>query len=374
MCFITLICRINAKGKFKERELMIKTKAINLSFILAAATLLIAVILPAVRVEALSSSSLLLSDPRPSQTSNYTFSTSGLTTATTINCMQLDIGTSSDGSGDAGLDLSGISLVSQTIPSSGTWADASVDGTTDQLRATSAGGATPNATGNVVWGGIVNGATAGTTYYGVFETFSNTDCSTGGPVDSATVAFIYKDGELVQLTVDPTLTFTCAGVASGQPINGATTNTTSVGSGIDFGNITSATKGVSAHDLQVSTNATGGYTLYTRHTGALSNGTDNIDWSGGGSNASPTSFPAAGTEAWGYTTDDNALLTGTADRFTSPANQWAKFETSNEIVGDSASATSGTETTRVGHQVGISATTPAGTYQTTVVYTVASTY
>ena len=348
---------------------MIKTQNFRTISLVAVVGLILALLLPIVQVSALSSSSLLLGDPRPSQTSTYTFSTSGLDTGTTINCIQLDIGTATDGTGDVGLDLSSITLDSHTMVANASWADASVDGTTDQLRATFATGETPASSGNIVWGGIVNGATEGTTYYGVFETFSNTDCSTGGPVDSATIAFTYKGGELVQLTIDPTLVFTCVGVTSSQAVNGATTTVASTASGIDHSNnVTFTTNGISAHDLSVDTNASGGYTVYIRHTGQLTNGSDTIA-NHTGTNAAPTTFPAAGTEAWGYTTED-ATLSPTADRFTSAGgNKWAGFTTSNEeVVTDSATDV------RVGHQVGVAATTPAGTYQTTIIYTVAAVF
>ncbi len=356
---------------------MSKTKLIfRQNAFIAALLLVAAILLPAIQVGALTTSSLTLSDPRTSQTSEYTFASSGFTTATTINCIQLDIGTASDGSGDVGLDLSGIALGTDTISSGGSWADASVDGATDQLRATSAGGATPNSSGSITWTGIVNGATEGATYYGVFETFANTDCSTGGSIDSVTVAFTYTDGELVQLTIDPTLTFTLSDVASGQPVNGVNTTIGSTATGINHGNaVTFGANGISAHDLNVTTNAPGGYTVYIRHTGQLSNGTDDIDnLTGGATNAVPTLFTAAGTEGWGYTTEDNDLAGGTGDRFTNPGNYYAPFDTSNEPVVDNTNAVPGGETVRVGHQVGIASTTPFGTYQTTIIYTVASTY
>jgi hypothetical protein len=250
-----------------------------------------------------------------------------------------------------------------------------VDGTTDQLRATSAGGATPNASGNIVWNNVTNGSTADTTYFGVFSTYSNIDCSTGGPVDTAVVTLIFKNGSLVSLTIDPTLTFTVAGVTTGATVNGVTTTITTTPTAVNFLNsVSSSTNGVSAHDLTAGTNATGGYSVYIRHTGLLTNGaSDTIDnWTG--TNAVPTAFTAPGTEAWGYTTDDGALLSGTANRFTNGGDRWAGFSnTTNELVGDNAGPIA-SDTTRVGHQVAVDASTEAGTYQTTIIYTAASIY
>ncbi|MCA9332673.1 hypothetical protein KDA00_02255 [Candidatus Saccharibacteria bacterium] len=342
-------------------------------YVFLVAMLMTAIIGPVVSAATLSSPSLLLGDPRPSTSSSYTFSGSGFTTATTIRCIDVILNTQADGGGSAptGITTTSSTLSSSSLITAGSW---SVDnGSNGRLRITIAGGETPAASGNVVWGNITNGSTVATTYFALFTSYTDASCTGGNEVDQATAAFIYKDGELIQLTIDPTLTFTCSGVAASQSVNGATTNVTSTASGVNYqNNVTSSTNGISAHDLNVSTNATNGYTVYIRHTGQLTNGSDTIA-NHTGTNAAPTSFPAAGTEAWGYTTEDSTL-DPTADRFTNPGNLWAGFTTSNEIVINNTGATSGTETTRVGHQVGVSTTTPAGTYQTTVIYTVASTY
>jgi hypothetical protein len=351
---------------------MFLNKFIRITASVAAAALLMAVIIPAFKVDALSTSSLRLSDSRPNATGvNYAFTSSGFNTSTTINCIQLDIGTAVNGTGDAGLTIGGATLVSNTITGSG-WTVGAVEGT-DQLRATNGTGSAPSASGSIEWGGIVNGATPDVTYFGLFQTFSNVDCTSGGPIDSVVVTLIFKSGSLVSLTIDPTLTFTVAGVASSQTINGIATTITTTSTAVNFLNaVTASSNGVSAHDLTASTNATGGYSLYIRHTGLLTSGANTIDnWTG--TNSTPTAFPAAGTEAWGYTTNDSTLNSGTPARFTTGPS-WAGFsDTTNELVGDS-SGPIGTTTTRVGHQVGVSASTEAGTYQTTIIYTAASIY
>jgi len=317
----------------------------------------------------LGTASLTLSDPRPGQTATYTAQASGFSTGTNINCIQLDIGTASDGTGDAGLDLSGVTLDSHTVVS-GAWAVASVDGTTDQLRATLAAGEAPAASGNIVWGGVVNGATEGTTYFGVLNTYANVDCATGGPVDTAILTFVYKAGELVSVTIDPSLTFTCAAVASGIevfPVGAASATTTvaSTAAGIDHGNsVNSTTNGISAHDLSTATNASNGFNVYVRHTGSLTNGS--LDTIAEGGLTSATSVPA-GTEAWAWSSDDSDLsLNG------SGSGLWNSFTTTNALIASEAGVASSTD--RVGHQVAVAGTTPAGTYTTTIIYTAVATY
>lgn len=222
---------------------------------------------------------------------------------------------------------------------------------------------------------ITNGSTANDDYYVLFSTYNNTDCSTS-PVDSVTVGFVYTDGQAVSVTVAGSLSFSVAGVTGNgsAAVNGATiTNglaTTSTT--IPFGTVTSSTNKVAAQDVTVSTNSGNGYTVYTRYTGQLTAGSNTID-NHSGTNASPSTFSAAGTEAFGYTTED-ATLTGTADRFTSSGgNKWAAFSTTNaELIYNAAAVSS--QTTRVGFQVGIASTTEPGSYTSTVVYTAVPVY
>lgn len=316
----------------------------------------------------LTSASLELSDPRTGETADYTVTASGFTTGTSIQCIEVALNDQADGGGSvpSAIDTQSSTLDSSSLITAGSWA---VDNTTNgTLAITNGSGENPNASGNIVWGAVVNGDTEATTYYAIMTTYTDSSCTGGNEVDSVTVAFVYRDGELVTLTIEPTLTFACNGVAASQTVNGATTSVLSDASGIDFGNtVTSSTNGVSAHDLQVTTNATGGYNVYIRHSGDLENAATDTITAHTGTNATPSAFPAAGTEAWGYTTEDGDL-----SQF--GANEWAGFTTNNETVMTNASATAGSETTRVGQQVGIAATTESGTYQTTIVYTIVATY
>ena len=69
--------------------------------VLTAAAMIMLTILPAIRVDALSSSSLTLSDSRPSQTGvTYTFDTSSVT-ATSAQCFELILNDQADGAGTA---------------------------------------------------------------------------------------------------------------------------------------------------------------------------------------------------------------------------------------------------------------------------------
>lgn len=358
-----------------------QTKSRLLSYLLVA-SLLMPFFSAAAQAAILTAASVTLSDPRTTETSDYTIAAGGFTTGTTIRCIEVDLDTQADG---AGANPNAITTTSSTLDSSslitvGSWSVS--NSTNGTLRITSIGGENPNAAGNVVWGGVTNGDTEGTTYYAILTTYTDAGCTGGNEVDTVSMAYIYKDGELVQLTINPTLAFSCIAVASGEDVQptsnpgGTDTTVASGASGIDHGStVTASTNGISAHDLQVTTNASGGYVIYLRHTQQLTNAASDTIANHTGTNGSPTAFSGAGTESWGYTTDDSSLTGGTANRFTNGGEFWAGFTSSNEPVVDNTAATPGAgETTRVGHQVGIANTTPAGTYQTTLVYTIVATY
>jgi hypothetical protein len=321
----------------------------------------------------LTNASLALSDARISQSSTYTATVSGLSTGQTIGCIEVDLGTAADGTGSvSGLSTASSTLSSQSFTSTGTWTVSNAQSAGHQLRATNATPVAPQSgSQTIVFGAVTNGNTANTSYFAVIRTFTSNTCAT--PSDTVTVQFVYTDGQQVSATVDPTLTFALAGVASTGTVNGATTNVTATTSTIPFGTITTGANKIAAQDLTVTTNAGNGYTIYTRYTGALTFGGFTISDLAGATNAAPVAFSAAGTEGFGYTTND-ATLAGTADRFTSSGgNKWAAFTTSNaEVAFNATGATS--QTTRVGIQSGISATTEPGTYNTTVIYTATPIY
>lgn len=348
------------------------TKALHYLSALVLASSAYMVTTVSVNAATLTSASLSIEDPRPSQTGiDYDFQASGVTTSA-IQCIKMVFATTATGTTvPTGMDTTGAALDATTdyVPTPASWSvDATTNGTVEITFGT---GETPASAGgrNVVLTGIDNGSTAEAGYFLQVDTYNNTDCSTS-PVDSVDVQFIFTNGQTVSLTVDPTLTFSVGTVAGSQTVNGATTTEASTTSTIPFGIVTTGSNEVVAQDLTVSTNSSNGYTVYLRYTGQLSNGADNIT-NHSGTNASPSSFSSAGTEAFGYTTDDSTLGTGTADRFDS--NLWAAPTTTNTEVAYSSGAVS-SETTRVGYQVGIDGNTPAGTYQSTVIYTATPVY
>lgn len=322
----------------------------------------------------LTTASLTLGDPRPSQTVvGYDFKASNVTTST-IKCIQWKFTVNADGTGGVptGMDttVGAVAFDSANSNYLASWAGWTLDKTTQgTLKLTEATGGTPASSSarTVAYDGITNGSTTDDDFFLTFSTYNNVDCSTS-PVDSVTAAYIYTNGQAVSLTVDPSLAFTITGKSSGSSCNSATTNQTTTATTIPLGTPTTSTNRIAAQDLNVTTNAGNGYTVFTRYTAQPTSGSNTIS-DHTGTNASPTAFSAAGTESFGYTTNDATLGTGTADRFTSAGgNKWAQFTTANLEIAYSAAAVSN-ETTCAGYQVGINGTTEAGTYTTTVIFT-----
>lgn len=356
---------METKYTFKKSGLHIGI-ALIVAFILALSMSQIA------KAATLTGAALQLGDSRPSETGSYTLTADGFTTGSTIGCIEVDLGASNDGTGAIpGIDTSSSTFGSQTITATGTWTVDNSQSADHILRLTNATPVAPQSgIQTAVWNGVVNGNTADTGYYAVFTTYATSSCTT--PVDTTTVQFIYTEGQTVTANIDPTLTFTVDGTASGTTCNGAASNVNTTSTAIPFGTPTPSENRIGVQNLTVTTNAGNGYTVYTRYTGQLASGANTIaDHTG--TNAAPTAFPAPGTEAYGYTTNDSSLGTGTADRFTNPSNSWAAETTSNEEVAYNAAAINN-QTTCVGHQIGVSGTTSAGDYSTTVIYTATPVY
>jgi DNA-binding beta-propeller fold protein YncE len=168
----------------------------------------------------------------------------------------------------------------------------------------------------------------------------------------------------VNVDVLPSLSFTVAGYNSGTCNSATITDTTSTSTAMNL-RPTSGTNAIAGQTLTVASNSANGYSLFTRYSGTLSFGSKTIaDISS--DNATPAVFSSAGTPGFGYTTDH--ALSGTSTRFQS--NKWAKFTTSNDQIAYSATALSSSDVTHLCVQAGISSSTAAGVYTTTIVHTV----
>ena len=340
----------------------------------------------------LTSASVALSDPTPSDTSSYSFTGSSVDTTTAILCVKVVWSTTASGdtaptgfSGASGsVDAAGSNLIGSSATG---WSLAKSDGASSTGQnniykyTNSASGFTPASASARTFAltGLTNSSTADTNFFFKINTYANTDCVTG-PIDNSTVQFINTSGSTLSLSVDPSLSFSVNSMGQSASCDSATTTQASTATTIPFGTVNSSANGIVCQDLQAATNAVHGYTIYLRYTAKPTSGTDQIADLGGGTpvpNSAPTAFTAAGTESYGYSTDDATLGTGTPDRFTnydSLGHQgWAAASTTNAEIGyESAGVT--TTDYHIAHQVGIASTTNPGAYSTTVIYTCTPVY
>lgn len=312
---------------------------------------------------ALGGGSVTLSDSQPSGSSvSYTIDFSNVTNSA-VKCIRVEFDAEADGSGakPTGMNITSAALggTSDYIPTPASWTPSN-NNTTGVIEITYASGETPASADNrtIVLTGITNGSVVDTGYYALVNTYNNTDCSSDA-VDSGVATFIYTSGQAVSLTVDPSISFALSAVAVGQSVNGTDVTVETTTSTIPFSTVTDTANAVAAHIATVSTNASNGYFLYARYTGKPTYDTNDID-DHSGSHASP-SVMSAGTEAFGYTTEDT-------DYSDFQTNKYAAFTDTNAEVAKSTTAVSN-DATKIGYQVGVSGNTKAGTYVTTVILT-----
>jgi hypothetical protein len=328
----------------------------------------------------LTGASVAVSDPRPSSAANYTFTGSSVTTGApgTIKCIKMLFSDTAAGTTvPTGMTTTGGGVVFDTavsnyMPTPAAWTFThAVNGT---LTLTNAGGEIPasSAARKVAINGITNPSAADTKYWLKINTYNNTDCASS-PVDNGVVLFILTNASTLSLSVDDTLSFSVNAVGSGQGCDGTTTTAASTATTIPFGTVSAASNAVVCQDLTAATNATNGYTIYARYTSKPTNALAQTITDHTGTNTAPSAFSGTGTEAYGYTTNDATLGTGTANRFISPTQQWAAMTNANSELAYEPSGVT-TTTYRVGHQVGVSLTTRPGTYTTTIIYTCTPVY
>jgi len=321
---------------------------------------------------ALTAASVTLSDSRPSQASvTYTigFTFPG---TTAISCIEAKFTTTATGS-TVPTAMTTTSAAKGTMSGGGltsaSWVttDVATNGTVRLKHATTeASTATAFSLG---WTTITNTSTAGTFFAQITTYTASGACTTA--LDTVTVALTTTAAVTVSATVDPSLTFTVAGIAASTAYKGALT--TSAGcvdtaTAVTFPSaMSTSTNYECAQSLTTSTNGVGGYTVTARGTVAgddLVSGANTIT-DHTGTNASPAAFGAA-TEAFGYTTNDGVLGTGTTTRF-SADDTFAGLTNSALEVAYSATAVSA-QAINVGYKIRFGGVTESGTYTGTVIY------
>ena len=329
--------------------------------------------IPEGQATTISSKKITVSDSRPS-TASVTYTFTGTHTASSTKCLNIQFCQAASGTCTIPNNMS-VNTASATSTGWNGWTYASWSAgfatTATGFKYTYATGENGGSAYAFAGTGITNSDTAGT-YYAWVNTYDNTNCSSSPVDDTGVAAFAIISGVSVTATVNESLTFAITGLASSTSCKTAVTSTvTTLATSVPFGTLSTSANAIGCQTLTVTTNSTGGYTTTGAFTQNLLSGSNDID-NHSGTNANPTAFSGAGTEAFGYTSNDASLGTGTTTRF-GDNNVWAGFSTTQTEVAYSASGVS-SQATIIGYQAGISTTTVAGSYSTTVVYVTTPTY
>jgi len=204
-------------------------------------------------------------------------------------------------------------------------------------------------------------------------------------LDSAIVRIGTIESVQVQATVDPTLTFTIAGLANGTDIvtnnSACTSNTDDTNTGIaatatlvNLG-VVGTSINIAGQDLTVSTNGQNGYSLTATSSGDLR------DFSTGYAiatdNTLPGTFMTAGTEFFGIHACGTDVSTSDWGSATTGGGANARYawptQTSSLTLASRSTIASSIKTT-VEYSITASGTTPAGIYQGVVTYVATATF
>lgn len=330
------------------------------------------------------SADLTISDSRAGLTGvDYSFDLTAIQ-STPIKTVDIYFCTTPQGTctAPAGMDTTDVTLTQDNISGTDAHTVGLIGALTNTIRVTIETPATQSPLAMYIdFGDIKNPTAADASFYARVYSFDNSS----GEIDTATVAaaILTSSSISIQAEVSPVFTFTVTPINSGGDVNGATTNVTPTANLIDFGILADGVPKIAGHTLDITSNALGGYqiTVKAETEPPLKDGDNEIDGFGDGTNASPAVWdsPAGGTPntdtGWfGYTTDDPDLSGGTPARFTDTGNEWAATSTTPEEIAYNTTAVGGGETTRVGWQVEINETQPAGSYTGRVILVATPTY
>ncbi len=222
-------------------------------------------------------------------------------------------------------------------------------------------------------------------------------------IDATTVSVGLIEAVRVTATVSPQITFSLAGVNSGQTRCGLSTTVTTTGTTVPFGELVISAPSVGAHLLSVSTNAVSGYSVTVRENdqlgrnaktcigggtgdneciidtlgdGAMTH-TDGDEWDPATSNNTQYGFgytleglAGSGTPAFEYDSTTEGACTGT-----SCFRQFADAEQPEAAVQILSNTTStNSDTMSVCYKVNIDTSTIAGDYENHLLYTATATF
>jgi len=315
----------------------------------------------------ITSSSIQLSDSRPSQ-SGTTYTALFTPTVSSIGCVNISFYTNADMTGGVPSSMLTTSSAKVSVTGTGiTGANWALTNTTNgTLTYKTATPDTPSSAVTIATSTITN--TSLTTFYAQISTFTTNSCAT--PVDTSNViALATLSGVTAQVTVSPTLSFSVADYGSPVNSSGDSNPKTTTNASIPFGTVAAGATSWGSQTLTVSTNAAHGYTLYIRDTQALTEPGNNTIRDLSGTPTSGVVFDASTSQsAFGYTTD-----AGSPYNFGGTANRWAGVTQTNVAINAKSGAISA-DPTHIELKVGVSNVQPPGAYSTVIAYTATPSY
>lgn len=346
-------------------------------------------VLEQARAAGLSNFTDTISDSRPSALTNHVIAFTNASTVTTLQTMKIQFDPSTDSfdlSALVGGDISvtGMTLVANVGACSGAASEVypTIDSTApdESVTLTVCAGDTVSVGAKTVTlanAHIANPAVQGSYVIHIGGTQSSTSDTRIAIITATTM----------NAQVDTTFTFSIAGVATGQAVNGTTTSTTTSATAIAFGTLVAGVPRVGAQDLTVTTNAGYGFAVSVYEDQKLtSSGGATIDIF---SNGATTSVPAVWTpptnlagqhHTWGHlgVTSDDADLNGGefisakfAGNFTSTSSPRTIFSN----VGPADGTTQNVGKARVGWAIQVGPLQEAGTdYTNAIVYVATPTF
>ncbi len=301
----------------------------------------------------------------------YTAQVSNVTLST-IRCMKVEFDTAFDGTGGkpTGLDVSTATFAgtSNIVPTPANFTAAN-DNATGIVTLTDTTGQTPASASarTIALGSITNPTNAGT-YYVIVSTFTNADCTS--PIDNGAAAFAVTDAQAVTVNVDPSFSFIVNSQPAVTSCNGVTSTVASTSTAVAFGRVAAGNNAIGVQQLQVDSNASGGYVVYARTTGVLTAAGGTIpDFA----STTPAAFPASTTAAFGYTSGDANLTTAFASG-TYAGNLATVASPGAEVAKGPSGVTYTADQTCVGYRVNVAGSTKAGAYSTSLIYTAVPTF
>lgn len=332
----------------------------------------------------LSSSSVELSDPRPSNASTTYTVTYTFPGTTSIKCIDIVFGNAaSDISISSGPSTAtaptGMTTTSAAKAGSGNgvvgggltdsnWTLYNTNNGVLQYEY-STGGASSATSVTITTTGVTN--PSGATFYAQVATYSSlsTHSCTGLVDNSNVMALATSGGVSTSVTVDPTISFSVAPYAAAVNTSGDTVDAITTASSIAFGNVSAGGSATAAAQLlTTSTNAAHGYNIYIRYDQALTNANSDTIRDQSGTPGSAASFDGSTSQSsFAYTTD--SATSGT----TMGSNKWAGLSTTNTSI-DNETAPQNAKALHVQYKLQLSNIQSPGTYSNVITYTATPTY